>query len=130
MQDLPPQQCISRMLNQANRLGVEVLTMPQTTGQPAVGFYQAAPGRPGRIDLHTSDATPPITLCRLLTHEMVHLLQHWKAGFNAVLPLGWPIDGEATKGRSLSLHEAEAFTAQERPCKVLKALNQLNPVSP
>jgi hypothetical protein len=130
MQDLPPQQCISRMLNQADRLGVEVRTMPQQAGQQAAGFYQAAPGRPGRIDLHTSDATPPMAVCRLLTHEMVHLLQHWKAGFDAVLPLGWPVDGEATQGLALSPHEAEAFTAQEQPCKVLKALNQLNPVSP
>ncbi|WP_114990315.1 hypothetical protein [Synechococcus sp. UW179A] len=130
MPELPPQQCITRMLNQADRLGVEVHTIQQQPSRPAVGFYFAKPGRPGRIDLHTSDTTSPITKCRLITHEMVHLLQHWHAGFRAVLPLGWPVDGEATEGRSLSPHEAEAFTAQEQPRKVLRALKKLNPISP
>ena len=57
---------------------------------------------------------------------MVHVLQHWRAHWRAVLPLGWPRDGGAAQERSLSPHEAEAFTAQEHPRKVLKAGDVMN----
>jgi len=60
---------------------------------------------------------------------MVHVLQHWHADFKAVLPLGWPQDGPITQERKLSAHEAEAFTAQDKPQIVLQALKQLVPVS-
>jgi hypothetical protein len=59
---------------------------------------------------------------------MVHVLQHWQGELRAVLPLGWPINGQATAGRTLSRHEAEAFTAQEKPERVLQALQRLRPM--
>lgn len=129
MHALPPDQCVALFLAQAHRLGVEVRWMPTANGGSAEGNYQAQPGRPGLLELRTAaPALPTPGLCRLLTHEMVHVLQHWQGQLKAVLPLGWPIDGPAAVGRSLSPHEAEAFTAQEQPERVLRALQRLKPL--
>ena len=126
MPELPPEACISRLLHQADRLGVAVRLLPADHSQPPQGTYQALPNRPGVIELRQGDnPAPSKALCQLLTHEMVHVIQHWRAHWRAVLPLGWPRDGGAAQQRSLSPHEAEAFTAQEHPRKVLKALGQL-----
>ena len=129
MPELPPEACISRLLHQADRLGVAVRWLPADHSQQPQGTYQALPNRPGVIELRQGEnPAPSAALCQLLTHEMVHVLQHWQADWKAVLPLGWPRDGTATQQRSLSPHEAEAFTAQEQPRKVLKALSQLAPI--
>ena len=130
MHELPPEACISHLLHQADRLGVEVRWLPISESQMPQGLYQANPDRPGVIELRTgTDPAPSPALCQLLSHEMVHVLQHWNANFKAVLPLGWPQDGPITQGRKLSAHEAEAFTAQDKPQIVLEALKQLAPVS-
>ena len=129
MDELPPEACVNSLLQQADRLGVEVRWLPASDPQMPQGLYQANPDRPGVIELRTGTSlVPSPALCQLLSHEMVHVLQHWRAHWRAVLPLGWPKDGEATHQRSLSPHEAEAFTAQEHPRKVLKALRQLPPI--
>ena len=130
MHELPPEACISHLLHQADRLGVEVRWLPISESQMPQGLYQAQPDRPGVIELRTETSPAPSpALCRLLTHEMVHVLQHWHTDFKAVLPLGWPQDGLITQQRKLSVHEAEAFTAQDQPQIVLDALKALTPVS-
>ena len=129
MSELPPEACISSLLHQADRLGVVVRWLHEDHPQQPQGTYQALPNQPGVIELRQgAEPAPSAALCQLLTHEMVHVLQHWRAHWRAVLPLGWPRDGAAAQQRSLSPHEAEAFTAQEHPRKVLKALKQLPPI--
>jgi len=130
MDELPPEACVNSLLQQADRLGVEVRWLPASDPQMPQGLYQANPDRPGVIELRTGTSpVPSPALCQLLSHEMVHVLQHWHADFKAVLPLGWPQDGPITQERKLSAHEAEAFTAQDKPQIVLQALKQLVPVS-
>ena len=130
MHELPPEACINHLLHQADRLGVEVRWLPVNESQMPQGLYQAQPDRPGVIELRTGTSPAPSpALCRLITHEMVHVLQHWHADLKAVLPLGWPQDGLITQQRKLSAHEAEAFTAQDQPQIVLDALKVLVPVS-
>lgn len=129
MQALPPDQCVNLLLAQAERLGVEVRWLQAASGGSAEGHYVAEPGRPGLLQLRTAEPTrPTAALCNLVTHEMVHVLQHWRGELQAVLPLGWPIDEQAAAGRSLSRHEAEAFSAQEQPERVLRALQRLQPL--
>ncbi len=129
MHDLPPEECINRLINQAARLGVEVRWLLSGNPQRPQGLYQAPPDRPGVIELRIgTNPSPSTTLCQLLTHEMVHVLQHWHADLKAVLPLGWPKNGPAAQQGRLSPHEAEAFRAQDQPAKVLRALSQLAPV--
>ena len=57
---------------------------------------------------------------------MVQVLQHWKGELQATPPLGWPVNG-APPGRRLSPQQAEAYTAQNEPAKVLKAVTSLQP---
>ena len=128
METLPADLCITRLNQQAERLGVVVRTFERKPSETVVGYYVAKPGEPGHIELHTRSTTAPRKRCQLLTHEMVHVLQHWHADWKAVLPLGWPTNGTAAQQRRLSPHEAEAFTAQDQPRKVLQALKQLAPV--
>ena len=121
--------CITNFLREADRLGVTVRWVKEgMTGRDAA--YVAPPGVPGEI--HLFDATPRPTasaLCTLLSHEMVHVLQHWKGNLRAVPPLGWPVDG-APQGRILSRQQREAYTAQEHPEMVLDAVRALRPVKP
>ena len=127
--ELPPanlsaEQCVTRMLAQAQRLGVLVRWQPlgPTTLK---GAYHAKPGQPGVLELRAQVSAPATPeLCSLISHEMVHVLQHWRGQLQALLPLGWPTDG-APPGRRLSVHEAEAYTAQNHPQLVLAALRQL-----
>lgn len=128
MNSLPPAQCVALLLAQADRLGVQVRWQQQQNETTAMhATYQAPPGRPGLLTLHAPQqpTANPAALCTLVTHEMVHVLQHWHGRLQAVLPLGWPTDGAAARERQLSIHEAEAFTAQERPEIVLQALQGL-----
>lgn len=118
---LPPAECISAFLVEAKRLGIEV-RWQRSDMNNLNAAYQARPGTPGVVVLHDSSPRPTQEqLCTLLTHEMVHVLQHWKGDLKATPPLGWPVDG-APIGRRLSPQEAEAYTAQDQPLKVLKAV--------
>ena len=129
---LPPGECITTLLAEADRLGVDVRwqQQPEATAiatQPS-GTYVALPGKPGYMNLKAANQTPPSpSVCRLLAHEMVHVVQHWHADFEAVLPLGWPINKNLLPEEGVSLHEAEAFTAQWQPRRVIKAVKALKP---
>jgi hypothetical protein len=124
MDALPPATCVSQLLAQAERLGVAVRWQAQVGPEPEAA-YQAPPGQPGLLLIQAGQPAPiNATLCRLLSHEMVHVLQHWHGQLQAITPLGWPTGG-TPPGRQLSLHEAEAFTAQGDPPRVLEALKQL-----
>ena len=126
---LPPAECVTRFLQEAQRLGIEVRwTNTGITNLDAA--YHALPGAPGVIVIHDHPQRPgPQELCTLLAHEMVHVLQHWKGNLRATPALGWPING-APQGRQLSSQQAEAYTAQSDPAKVLKAVSSLQPVNP
>ena len=124
---LPPEQCVQAFLDQAQRLGIAVQWKQQ---EPAKfdAAYVATPGTPGYIILtETSPQPDPQTICTLLSHEMVHVLQHWKGKFHSVEALGWPRNGAAV-GKHRWAQEQEAYTAQEHPRKVLRAVSQLEPV--
>lgn len=124
---LPPAECVSRFLQEAQRLGIEVRwTTDGMTNLDAA--YHARPGAPGLVLLRDGPRHPgPQQLCTLLAHEMVHVLQHWKGNLKATPPLGWPVNG-APQGQRLSPQQAEAYTAQAEPAKVLKAITSLKPV--
>lgn len=126
---LPPAECVTRFMQESQRLGIEVQwTSEGMTDLDAA--YDARPGAPGVVKLKDSPQRPgQKQLCTLLAHEMVHVLQHWKGNLRAVPPLGWPVDG-APQGRRLSPQEAEAYTAQATPAKVLKAVTSLQPIDP
>ena len=126
---LPPMECVNMFLQQAQRLGIEVRWTRE--GMHSLdAAYHALPGAPGRILLRDRNPRPrPEQVCTLLSHEMVHVLQHWKGALNALPPLGWPRGGAPT-GRRLSLQEQEAYTAQSQPLRVLRAVTQLKRVVP
>ena len=126
---LPPAECVTRFLQESQRLGIDVRwTNEGMTNLDAA--YLALPGAPGVIKLRNNPQHPrPQQLCKLLAHEMVHVLQHWKGDLRATPPLGWP-KGGAPEGRRLSPQEAEAYTAQSTPAKVLEAVSELKPVNP
>lgn len=125
---LPPDQCVAAFLSEAHRLGIEVRWQTSKMHQLDAA-YQARPGAPGLIVLHDRKPRPSIKQqCVLLTHEMVHVLQHWKGHLKSVPPLGWPINN-APKGRDLSEQEQEAYTAQSKPKIVLDAVKLLKPAS-
>jgi len=126
---LTAEQCVTLLLAQAQRLGVLVRWQQPLVSTALEAAYQALPGQPGVLELRAQASAPASPeLCSLISHEMVHVLQHWRGQLQALLPLGWPIDG-APPGRLLSLHEAEAYTAQGQPQLVLAALRHLQPPS-
>ena len=127
MTSLTSTECINLFLQEAQRLGIEVKWDREKINNLDAS-YHAQPGKPGLIMLH--DRTPQDNsqhICRLITHEMVHVLQHWKGDLRALPPLGWPIDA-APSGRNLSIQEQEAYSAQKDPLKVLKAIQLLQPL--
>ena len=125
---LPPGECITTLLAEADRLGVDIRWQQQPESAEPSGTYTALPGKPGYVTVQAAEqqAQDP-RVCRLLAHEMVHVIQHWQANFMAVLPLGWPVDKSRLPRNKVSPHEAEAFTAQWQPRRVIKALNELEP---
>ncbi len=126
MTPLPPAQCVNSFLQEAQRLGIEVRWSREGMDQLDAA-YHASPGAPGLVMLHDRTPRPgPQKICTLLAHEMVHVLQHWKGGLLATPPLGWRTDG-APAGRKLSRQEAEAYTAQNHPRTVIKAVKALTP---
>ena len=124
---LPPEQCVQAFLNQAQRLGIAVRWKQQEQVRFDAAYF-ATPGTPGYIVLTATSPKPdPKAVCTLLSHEMVHVLQHWKGRFHSVEPLGWPRDGTAV-GEHRWAQEQEAYTAQEHPSKVLRAISRLKPL--
>lgn len=124
----PATECVNQFQYQADRLGVEIRWTKKSM-QQLDAAYHAFPGKPGLILLYDRKPRPTAKqICTLLSHEMVHVLQHWKGELKSLPPLGWPRDS-VPSGRNLSVQEEEAYTAQKRPLKVLKAIIQLTPVS-
>ena len=118
------EECVILFLKEAYRLGVVVMW---SNAEPSEldASYHAAPGAPGRVVLRGEpSARSSGDICTLLSHEMVHVLQHWRGNLKATPPLGWPTDG-APLGRQLSIQEAEAHTSQQDPAKVLEAVRGL-----
>jgi len=118
--------CVENFLKEAERLGVEVRW--QNEGMYSLdAAYHATPGQPGKILLTRKAKKPsPVKLCTLISHEMVHVLQHWSGDLHATPPLGWPTNGSPA-GRKLSRQEREAYTAQNDPGRILKAIRALRP---
>ena len=126
MTSLPPSECINLFLREAQRLGIEVRWARNGVNNLDAS-YHARPGKPGLIMLYERTPRPNAQqICRLITHEMVHVLQHWKGHLTAVPPLGWPTI-ESPSGRNLSRQEQEAYSAQNKPHKVLQAVKLLKP---
>ncbi len=126
MVQLTADQCVHSMLVEAQRLGVEVRWQKQAGPSPEAA-YHAYPERPGLLVVQVDKPNPPTPeLCTLLSHEMVHVLQHWRGSLREITPLGWPTISPES-GRSLSPHEAEAYASQTNPIRVLNALRQLKP---
>ena len=125
--EIPAELCVENFLQEAQRLGVAVRW--QNKGMHNLdAAYHATPGRPGTIFLTRKAKQQPtqVELCTLLSHEMVHVLQHWAGDLHATPPLGWPTNG-VPQGRKLSKQEAEAYTAQNHPARVLKEVRALLP---
>jgi hypothetical protein len=115
-------------MEQAVRLGIAIQWKKSSQPKYNAAYY-ATPGAPGHIVLTEIEANlKPKEICTLLSHEMVHVLQHWKGKFNSLEPLGWPRDGAAV-GDHKWAQEQEAYTAQSQPRKVLQAIIQLKPIS-
>ena len=127
MNDLPPDECVTRFIQQAQRLGIEIkLTSNGMSRLNAA--YHAFNDRPGLILIKDSNLQQNSKkICTLLAHEMVHVLQHWHGQLKAVPPLGWPIE-KSPPGRHLSRQEREAYAAQNNPQKVLRAVENLRPI--
>ena len=124
---LPPEQCVQSFLGQAQRLGIAV-KWQQPGPYKFDAAYFATPGTPGFIVLTEKTPPPdPKTICTLLSHEMVHVLQHWKGKFKSLEPLGWPRNGSEA-GEHRGAQEQEAYTAQTQPRKVLRAVGRLQPL--
>lgn len=122
-----PKDCVHLFMQQAERLGIAVEWQKPSQFKFDAAYF-AVPGAPGYIVLTERDIKPsPKEICTFLTHEMVHVLQHWKGTLNSLEPLGWPRDGAAV-GDYKWLQEQEAYTAQSQPRKVLQAVTQLRPI--
>ena len=128
MISLPPADCVNLFLQQAQRLGIEV-SWASKGMRNLEASYHAYPGKPGLILLNNSiPRSNAQKICTLLTHEMVHVLQHWEGHLKTVPPLGWPTD-DAPLGRNLSRQEKEAYSAQSSPKFVLDAVKSLKPAA-
>lgn len=123
--EIPAELCVENFLQEAQRLGLDVRWQSEGM-QNLNASYHATPGQPGKIFLARRAQKPSqVELCTLLSHEMVHVLQHWAGDLHATPPLGWPTDGAPPK-RKLSRQEREAYTAQNFPGRVLKAIRALS----
>ena len=127
-ESLPPKACVHLLLQQAQRLDIAVEWKKQSAHKFDAAYF-ASPGTPGHIVLTEREPKPsPAKICTFLSHEMVHVLQHWKGNLKSLEPLGWPRDGAAV-GDHRWAQEQEAYTAQSEPRKVLVAISKLKPVS-
>ena len=127
MTELPPGECVNAFLSEAQRLTIDV----QWSHHGMRGLdasYHAMPGKPGKIFLYERKPSPKQDrVCVLLSHEMVHVLQHWQGNLNGLKLLGWPVN-KIPPDRTLSPLEQEAYTAEHEPLKVLKAVQRLEPI--
>jgi hypothetical protein len=66
----------------------------------------------------------PSTRCQLITHEMIHVLQHFKQSLKGVNPIGLG-STTAESIRHSQPQEAEAYSNQNKPLKILELLQRL-----
>ena len=117
------------LLQVGRKLGIAVRQgSPELEGKDA--SYRALHGRPGVITIKPRPMAPAVR-CQLITHEFIHVLQHFGARLRGVEPLGWPLSpGE--RSRFGSLQEAEAYAYQNQPALVWQLLeaHRLDPTRP
>ena len=115
-------QLADRLLQEAARLGIQVMQgNPELPGKDA--SYRAMHGRPGII-LISPRPMGASTRCQLITHEMIHVLQHFKRSLKGVDPIGLGTTAiEAL--RHSQPQEAEAYSNQNKPLKILELLQKL-----
>lgn len=108
-----------RLLLAGRRLGIAVRQgSPELEGKDA--SYRAFPGRPGVIVIKPRPMAPAVQ-CQLITHEFIHVLQHFGARLRGVDPLGWPVSALEIQ-RFGSIQEAEAYVYQNQPALVWQLL--------
>lgn len=107
------------LLLQAQRIGVSIrASSPELPGKDAT--YRAEPGRLGTINLRQRPMSAEVR-CMLISHELIHVLQHLHGQLKGVPPLGWPTTGELLQ-RFGSPQEAEAYGHQNQAGHVLMLL--------
>lgn len=115
-------QLAERLLQEASRLGIQVIQdVPELPGKDA--SYRAIHGRPGVI-LISPRPMGASTRCQLITHEMIHVLQHFNRSLKGVDPIGLGTTA-AEASRHSQPQEAEAYSNQNKPLKILELLQRL-----
>jgi len=115
-------QLADRLLGEATRLGIQVFQGPaELAGKDA--SYRALHGRPGTITL-SPRPMGPATRCQLITHEMIHVLQHFGRGLKGVDPIGLGSNPQESL-RHREPQEAEAYSHQNKPLLILQLLQRL-----
>jgi len=115
-------QLADRLLGEATRLGIQVFQGPaELAGKDA--SYRALHGRPGTITL-SPRPMGPTTRCQLITHEMIHVLQHFGRGLKGVDPIGLGSNPQESL-RHPEPQEAEAYSHQNKPLLILQLLQRL-----
>ena len=103
------------LLAEGRRLGVTVRAgKPELPGKDAT--YRAEPGRLGLITINQRPMSP-VVRCMLISHEFIHVLQHFQGDLKGVPPLGW-----STAHTDPIPQEAEAYGHQHRVGYVLSLL--------
>ena len=115
-------QLAEHLLKEASRLGIQVIQgNTELPGKDA--SYRAMHGRPGII-LISPRPMGASTRCQLITHEMIHVLQHFKRSLKGVDPIGLGTT-TAEASRHSQPQEAEAYSNQNKPLKILELLQRL-----
>ena len=110
------------LLLQAQRIGVAVRAgSPELPGKDA--SYRAEHGRLGTITLRQRPMSAEVR-CLLISHELIHVLQHWHGELKGVPPLGWSFTTEQLQ-RFGSVQEAEAYGHQHQAGHVLQLLQSV-----
>ena len=104
---------------EGQRLGVRVVAgVPELAGKDAT--YRAEHGRLGTITLKQRPMSAEVR-CLLISHELIHVLQHLTAELKGVPPLGWDVTHQGVQ-RFGSIQEAEAYRHQNHAGHVLQML--------
>lgn len=115
------------LLLQAQRIGVAVRAgSPELPGKDA--SYRAEHGRLGTITLKQRPMSAEVR-CLLISHELIHVLQHLHGGLKGVPPLGWGTSSEQLH-RFGSAQEAEAYAHQNDAGHVLMLLQATPRMTP
>ncbi len=109
------------LLRQGQRLGLLVRKgKPEMVGKDAT--YRAEHGRLGTITLKQRPMSAEVR-CMLISHEFIHVLQHFNGDLKGVEPLGWSASAQEIK-RFGDIQEAEAYRYQNFAGHVLQLLQQ------